>query len=269
MHILAVANQKGGVGKTTSSVNLAAALAVAGQRVLLVDIDPQANATGAVGCAPPPRPGTYEVLLEEAALTDAVVATNIPGLMLLPSHPDLAGAEVELVQAFAREQRLAHALATVSDAYDFALIDCPPSLGQLTVNALTAADGLLVPLQCEYFALEGLSRLLDTIGLVRKHLNPRLKLYGILLTMFDSRNNICHQVAEEVTEHFRWEVFETVIPRNVRLSEAPSFGQPIQTYDPTSRGAESYRALAQELLHRVAERATSKAGPGASPTAGI
>jgi chromosome partitioning protein len=251
MRILAIVNQKGGVGKTTTSVNLGAALAASGKRVLLVDIDPQANATGAVGLTPPPRPGTYELIMQHTDVRSAAVACDVPDLEVIPSHPDLAGAEVELVPVIGREHRLKEALATGGLRWDYVLVDCPPSLGLLTVNALTAAHGLLVPMQCEYFALEGLGRLLETIQLVRKHLNPNLKIDGILLTMFDARNNICHQVAEEVTQHFRWDVFETVIPRNVRLSEAPSFGKPIETYDPSCRGAEAYRELAQELLHRV------------------
>lgn len=249
MKILAIANQKGGVGKTTTAVNLGAALARAGQRVLLIDIDAQANATGALGLYQSEPPGIYQVLMEEARLTEAVVPTAVEGFELLPSHPDLAGAEVELVNEIAREHRLRSALEKET-RWDVVLIDCPPSLGLLTVNALTAAHGLLVPLQCEYFALEGLGRLLDTIGLVRKHLNKELGLAGILLTMFDARNNICHQVAEEVTQHFGWDVFESVIPRNVRLSEAPSFGEPIELYDAACRGAKSYRDLALELLNR-------------------
>ncbi len=254
MIIIAVVNQKGGVGKTTTSVNLGAALAAEGQRVLLVDMDPQANATGGVGHPVPPEPGLYEVLMQEAELLDAVAPTNVDNLELLPSHPRLAGAEVELVPAFSREHRLSGAFEKVpDDRWDIVLIDCPPSLGLLTVNALTAANGLLVPLQCEYYALEGLTRLVETSELVRNHLNPDLSLSGILLTMFDARNNICHQVAEEVTSHFRWDVFETVIPRNVRLSEAPSFGQPIQLYDPACKGAESYRDLAREFINRLSQ----------------
>lgn len=252
MHILAVVNQKGGVGKTTTSVNLGSALAGLGQRVLLIDMDPQANATGGLGLQPPPRPGVYEVLMQTADVSAAAVPTALPGLDVLAAHPDLAGAEVELVPAIAREQRLKQALQATSERWDIVLIDCPPSLGLLTVNALTAAHRLLVPMQCEYFALEGLSRLLETVKLVQNHLNPKLELLGILLTMFDARNNLCHQVAEEVTGHFGWQVFETVIPRNVRLSEAPSHGLPIDRYDPQSRGTASYRDLAVELVHRLA-----------------
>jgi len=254
MQIYAIVNQKGGVGKTTTSVNLAAALAKAGRHVLLIDLDPQANATGAIGFQPPPQPGVYELLLQDKSLDDVVVSTEIAGLDLIASHPELAGAEVELVPVIAREQRLKQALTLDNDRWDVVLIDCPPSLGLLTVNALTAADGILVPLQCEYFALEGLGRLLETVKLVHGHLNPRIELSGILLTMFDARNNICHQVAEEVTSHFGWDVFETVIPRNVRLSEAPSHGLPISVYDPECRGATAYAELAQELMHRMDAR---------------
>lgn len=251
MQVLAVVNQKGGVGKTTSSVNLASALASMNKRVLLIDMDPQANATGGVGQLPPPRPGIYELLMQEVDLVSAVTPTAIPNLELLAAHPDLAGAEVELVPVIAREQRLKLALTAASPRWDVVLIDCPPSLGLLTVNALTAANRLLVPLQCEYFALEGLGRLMETVKLVKAHLNPNLDLLGILLTMFDARNNLCHQVAEEVTGHFGWLVFETVIPRNVRLSEAPSFGKPIDQYDPASKGTIAYRELANELLGRL------------------
>lgn len=261
MQILSIVNQKGGVGKTTTTVNLGAALAALGQRVLLVDLDPQANATSAVGLTPPPRPGVYEVMMGDAALDEGIVASALENLQVLPSHPELAGAEVELVPQIGRERKLADALAGRND-WDFVLVDCPPSLGLLTVNALTASDGLLVPLQCEYFALEGLGRLLETVQLVRRHLNPDLQLAGILLTMFDTRNSICHQVAEDVTGHFGWDVYETVIPRNVRLSEAPSHGVPIEVYDPACRGAEAYRELAREMLQRAVHGRPQVAAPG-------
>jgi chromosome partitioning protein len=249
--IICIANQKGGVGKTTTAVNLSASLGLAGHPTLLVDIDPQASASSGVGIARADGiPTIYEVILGEQPTAAAVRTCAIQSLSVLPSSRDLIGAEIELVPMIAREHRLREALRQLRDAYEFLIIDCPPSLGLLTINGLTAADSLLVPLQCEYYALEGLSALLETVDLIRQRLNPALAIEGLLLTMFDTRNSLCHQVADEVRQHFPDDVFETVIPRNVRLSESPSHGLPAVVYDPTSRGAEAYQALAQELLRR-------------------
>lgn len=252
MKIVAISNQKGGVGKTTTTVNLAASLVSLGHRVLLVDSDPQGNATSSFGLDGETVPYTlYPVLTQQVSMADAILHQVWEGLDLVAASPDLAGAEVELVSEIARETRLRQAVQSVAEHYDIVLVDCPPSLGLLTLNALVAATGTLIPLQCEYFAMEGLSHLLRTIDLVKSQLNPELAIDGILLTMFDMRNNICHQVAEDVTEHFGWAVFETVIPRNVRLSEAPSFGLPAVAYDKESKGASSYRALAREVAARL------------------
>ena len=225
--VLAIANQKGGVGKTTTAVNLAASLAAAEKRTLLVDMDPQGNATSGIGSDKSVLQGTiYHALIGEAEARDVLVHTVLDALDLLPATTDLIGAEVELITAFARESKLQGVLEAVRDDYDYIIIDCPPSLGLLTVNSLTAADSVLVPLQCEFFALEGLSQLMNTIQLIQRDLNPKLEIQGIILTMFDSRNNLSHQVTEEVRRHFSDRVFETMIPRNVRLSEAPSHGLP-------------------------------------------
>lgn len=254
--VLAVANQKGGVGKTTTSVNLGAALASSGRRTLLIDLDPQAHATSGVGVARTDvRQSTYDVLINGASAEDAVHGTQIPGLFLIPSTIDLAGGEVELVGLPHRELRLRGAIASVRPAFDLILIDCPPSLALLTVNALAAADEVLIPIQCEYYALEGLARLVESIELVRSQLNPALQVGGILLTMFDPRTKLSEQVAAEVRMHFGDKVFQTVIPRSVRLAEAPSYGQPATTYDPTSRGAQAYQALAEEVAERVGQPA--------------
>ncbi|HEY8428317.1 MAG TPA: ParA family protein [Sandaracinaceae bacterium] len=245
--VVAIANQKGGVGKTTTAVNLAASLAVAEQRVLLIDLDPQGNATSGLGTSPRSvERGTYELLLGEARLPDIVVETDLAALTLAPSSPHLAAANVELVDAEDRYQRLRNALAGHRDAHDYVLIDCPPSLGLLTINALVAADSVLVPMQCEYYALEGLTDLTGTIERIRGGLNERLELMGVLLTMWDPRSNLAREVADEVRKHFR--VYDTTIPRNVRLAEAPSHGKPVILYDASSRGSHGYLNLARELL---------------------
>lgn len=248
--IYAIVNQKGGVGKTTSVLSVGGYLAGSGRKVLVVDMDPQSNATSGLGYDKNQiTRSTYDLLLEQATPEDIVVYNDEYKLYVLPANPALSGAEVELVSTIAREYRLKTALASVEGRYDYVLIDCPPSLSLLTVNALTAArDGVLIPVQCEYLALEGLGQLVQTIELVRKHLNPGLKIRGLIMTMYDSRTNLSRQVVEEVRKHFPGKVFRAIIPRNVRLSEAPSFGQPINIYAPTSPGAMAYKVLTAELI---------------------
>jgi chromosome partitioning protein len=247
--IISVASQKGGVGKTTTAINLGACLAQESRRVLIIDVDPQANATSGLGINGNDQKSTvYEVLIGHAGLTEAILPTALANLDVAVSGQRLSGAEVELVGMMARETRLKQAVALVRDQYDYILVDSPPSLGLLTVNALTASDSVLIPLQCEYLALEGLTQLIGAIRLVQDHLNPGLRIEGVLLTMYDSRLNLSQQVAEEARKFFSERVYRTAIPRNVRLSEAPSFGKPIVLYDPHSTGAESYRDLAREVL---------------------
>jgi chromosome partitioning protein len=248
---IACANQKGGVGKTTTVVNIGTYLALAGKRVLVVDVDPQGNATSGFGIDRSKLELTlYEPLVEGADVERAIVATPVPGLSLVPSSVELAGAEVELAAVDKRERRLRRVLESVRSVYDYVLLDCPPSLGLLTVNALTAADSVLIPLQSEYYALEGLTQLIATVNLVRDNLNPDLEITGVVLTMYDARTNLSADVAGEARRHLGAAVFETIIPRSVRLSEAPSFGLPIALYRPDSRGAEAYAALTAELLRR-------------------
>ena len=268
--VIAIANQKGGVGKTTTAINLGAGLAVAEQRTLIVDMDPQGNATSGLGFDTNTiTSSVYDVLVDGTALQDSILArVHFPFLDLLPSSQDLVGAEVELVDRPHRELGLRHALASVREQYRYVLVDCPPSLGLLTLNTLAAADTVLIPIQCEFYALEGLSQLLNTIRLVQQNLNPALQVEGVLLTMFDSRLNLSRQVAEEAKEYFGSRVFRSVIPRNVRLAEAPSFGKPIVLYDILSSGAQSYLALAKEVLAREAEAGAGRSQLPASESAG-
>ncbi|MBX2995575.1 MAG: ParA family protein [Bdellovibrionaceae bacterium] len=250
---ICIANQKGGVGKTTTSVNLSSALATLGKRVLILDMDPQGNASSGLGVKRYEHQDAniYHVLIGERPLSEVIQPTRFENLKIATANPDLVGAEIELVEMPNREYRLKAAIATIGDQFDYVLIDCPPSLGLLTLNALTAADSFLVPLQCEYYALEGLSQLLNTAGLIKKNLNPQLHIEGIVLTMFDTRNNLSHQVVSEIKNHFGDKVFQAIVPRNVRLSEAPSHGQSIFEYDSKSIGAIKYLELAQELEART------------------
>ena len=259
--IIAIANQKGGVGKTTTAINLSASLATADCRVLVVDCDPQANSTSGLGFPyDPARPSVYDILVDRTPPNVVIVDTPTANLRLAPSSRHLAGANVELVEVEDRDQRLRQALQLVSADYDFIFLDCPPALDLLTLNALTAAHSVLIPIQCEYFALEGISALLDTIDRIRDSLNPELSIEGVLLTMYDERTSLTKQVAADLRDFFGDQVFETVIPRNVRLAEAPSHGKPALEYDVRSRGAESYLRLAREILRRGRAQSTSQAG---------
>jgi chromosome partitioning protein len=266
LRVLSVSNQKGGVGKTTTAINLGTALAAVGEKVMIIDLDPQGNASTGLGIPRGQRRTTvYDVVVNEAPLTDAAVATALPGLDLVPSDPNLSGVELELAQASKRSFRLRDAITALrarpdSAGYTYVLIDCPPSLNLLTVNAMAAADAVLVPLQCEFFALEGLTQLMRTVELVRGNLNPKLEIQGVVLTMYDKRNRLSEQVAQDVRSHFGDKVYQTMIPRNVRVSEAPSFGQPVLIYDLKCLGSQAYLNLARELVGRERARRLQVAG---------
>ena len=248
--VISVANQKGGVGKTTTTVNLGTILAKKGKKVLLIDADPQGNATSGLGVEKDVEPSTYDILVNDAELQESLQDTIIKNLKVCPANMNLAGAEVELVSMMSREQRLKEKLEPLKEKFDYVLIDCPPSLGLITLNSFTASDSVLIPVQCEYFALEGLGQLLNTINLVKKHLNKEIRIEGALLTMYDMRTNLSNQVVKEVKKYFEDKVYKTVIPRNVRLSEAPSYGMPITEYDPRSKGAKSYDKFTKEFLKK-------------------
>ena len=252
--VISIANQKGGVGKTTTAVNLSAILAKKGKKVMLIDADPQGNASSGLGLEKDMENSLYDVLINDANIEDTLQNTELKTLKVCPSNMDLAGAEVELVSEMSREQRLKEKLDEVKDEFDFVIIDCPPSLGLITLNAFTASDSVLIPVQCEYFALEGLGQLLNTINLAKKHLNKTLEIEGAVLTMYDMRTNLSNQVVKEVKRYFEDKVYKTVIPRNIKLSEAPSFGMPIIMYDSKSKGARAYEKLARELLKNTEDR---------------
>lgn len=256
--IISIANQKGGVGKTTTTVNLATILAKKGKKVLLIDADPQGNATSGLGLDKDIEPSTYELLVSDVELEETMKNTIIKNLKICPANMNLAGAEVELVSMMSREQRLKEKVDIMKEKFDYIFIDCPPSLGLVTLNAFTASDSVLIPVQCEYFALEGLGQLLNTINLVKKHLNKSIRIEGALLTMYDIRTNLSNQVVKEVKKYFENKVYKTVIPRNVRLSEAPSYGMPITEYDPRSKGAKSYIKFAKEFLKNNEEEKRAK-----------
>ena len=256
--IISVANQKGGVGKTTTTVNLCAILAKKNKKVLLIDTDPQGNATSGLGAEKDAEFSTYDILVSDVEIKDAIQDTIIKNLKICPANMNLAGAEVELVSMMSREQRLKEKLDLVKEEFDYIFIDCPPSLGLITLNSFTASNSVLIPIQCEYFALEGLGQLLNTINLVKKHLNKNIKIEGALLTMYDIRTNLSNQVVKEVKRYFENKVYKTVIPRNVRLSEAPSYGMPITEYDPRSKGAKSYMKFAKEFLKLNEEEKKAK-----------
>lgn len=247
---IAIFNQKGGVGKTTTNINLAACLAIKGKKILILDIDPQGNTTSGMGIVKKDLEySTYDVLIDrDLDVKECIISTRVSGLDIIPASTDLAGAEIELVAQKGRELRLKHAIDQIKDDYDYIFIDCPPSLGLLTINSLTAVDSVLIPIQCEFYALEGVSQLMSTIELVKKNMNPKLEIQGVILSMFDGRTNLSIQVVQEVKKYFKNKVYSTVIPRNVRLAEAPSYGMPITEYDPKSKGAEAYTEFAEEFI---------------------